>query len=366
MSTRLFEIALSFLDDIGPVTARSLVSYCGGVEAVFRESKQQLLKIPGVGEHRSKLANRDHALALAEKELELIEKFNLKTFFYLDEDYPHRLKSYQDSPILLYGKGTLNFNTDRLLAVVGTRKQTDYGRMKCEQIIEELRAAGVTIVSGLAYGIDAISHKASVKNRMPTIGVLGNGLPEIYPKSHASLVRSMLEHEGGLISQFHCHTMPDRENFPMRNKTVAYMTDATLVIESKASGGSMITANFAFHNFKELFALPGRSIDVSSEGCNKLIKANMAQLVTHGDDILKAMSWDIPQRQKAIQSTLFLELSDDEKTLVDIIRETPDIHIDQISIKSQLPNSIMISLLLHLELQGLIKQTVGKRYIMGR
>lgn len=365
MNKKLYEIALSFLVDIGPVTARNLVSYCGSAEAVFVESESQLLKIPGVGKHRAAFAKRNDALELAKDELERIEKFNINTLFYLDDDYPHRLKAYPDSPIMLYTQGDMNLNHGRMLAVVGTRKPTEYGRMKCEQIIQELRPFGVTIVSGLAYGIDSIAHRSSVANAIPTIGVLGNGLPEIYPSQNKSLTTEMIAAGGGLISQVPCHSKPDRENFPMRNKTVAYMTDATLVIESKASGGSMITANFAFHNHKELFALPGRTIDLSSEGCNKLIKANMAQLVTCGEDIIKSMFWDVNNDKKAVQTSLLLDLTDDERVLVDFIRDTPDVHIDAILINSGLTNSMLATTLLQLELRGIVKQTVGKRYILA-
>ena len=364
MSKKLYEIALSFLVDIGPVTARNLVSYCGSAEAVFTERQDLLLKIPGVGKHRASFSKRNDAIELAKDELAHIEKFNLKSLFYLDEDYPHRLKVYADSPIMLYTKGDMELNPARILAVVGTRKPTEYGRMKCEQIIQELRGTGITIVSGMAYGIDSIAHRASVANNIPTIGVLGNGLPEIYPSQNKLLATEMIEKGGGLISQVPCHTKPDRENFPMRNKTVSYMTDATLVIESKASGGSMITANFTFHNHKELFALPGRTIDVSSEGCNKLIKANMAQMVTCGEDIVKAMFWDIKSHKKAIQTSLLLELTTDEQLLVNIIQAEPQIHIDAIAIESKLSPAVLASNLLQLELRGILKQMVGKRYIL--
>ncbi len=365
MSAGLYEIALNLLKDIGPITARNLVSYCGGVEPIFRMSKNELLKIPGIGKHRSSLSGRDDALRDAEVELHQIEKYKLETYFYLDKDYSYRLKSHQDSPLILYSIGKTDFNKDRMLAVVGTRKPTEYGRMKCQQIIRDMRDSGVTIVSGLAYGIDAESHRASLSNGLATIGILGNGLPDIYPKQHRALADKMLKSNGGLISQFPCDASPDREHFPMRNKTVAYMTDATLVIESRATGGSMITANFAFHNHRELFALPGRSIDVSSEGCNKLIKANMAQLVTDGADILKSMNWDTKRSEKAIQSSLFLELSDDEQSIVNIIKESPDIHVDLLSTQSGISTALLSSFLLQLELKGLIKQSVGKRYILA-
>ena len=364
MPAGLYEIALLFLKDIGPVTVRNLVSYCGGVEAVFKEKKQYLLKIPGIGQHRSSIMDRDEALKIAEKEIELIQKNKLKTLFYLDDDFPHRLKAHADSPILLIYRGEAILNADRMLAIVGTRTPTAYGRMKCEQIIRELSSSGVTVVSGMAYGIDAAAHKASLDVGLPTIGVLGNGLPEVYPQDQHALSKNMLAKNGALISQFPCHAKPDRENFPMRNKTVAYMTDATLVIESRASGGSMITANFAFHNHRDLFALPGRSIDQTSEGCNKLIKANMAQLVTEGNDILKSMNWEKPLKS-AVQSKMLIDLGEDESKIIELIKKTPEIHIDQLTAHMQLSNSHLAAVLLQLELSGIIKQAAGKRYILA-
>lgn len=365
MSVGVYEMALNFLDKIGPVIARNLVSYCGSVPAVFHESQKNLLKIPGMGELRSTFTNREEAIERAEKELSLVEKYNLSCLFYLDEEYPSRLKAYPDSPLLLYIRGNIDLDHNRMLAVVGTRTPTDYGKMKCRQIVESLRNSGVSIVSGLAYGIDTVAHKSSLDYGLPTIAVLGNGFPDIYPAQNRSVADQIVANGGTLISQVPCQAKPDRENFPMRNKTVAYMTDATLVIESRASGGSMITANFAFHNHKELFALPGRSIDPTSEGCNKLIKANMAQLITEGEDLVKSMMWDVAIKSRGIQAQLFAELNDEEQLLVEIIREEPDIHIDTLALKSSLSNSILVSTLLQLELSGLVKQTVGKRYILS-
>lgn len=363
MGVSIHELALLFLEDIGPITVRNLVSYCGGAEAVFTEKRQHLLKIPGVGEHRSLLAGRDDALLKAEHELKLLQKYNLKAVFYLSDEYPQRLKGHPDSPILLTYTGDINLNADRMLAVVGTRTPTSYGRMKCEQLVGELTASGVTIVSGMAYGIDAIAHKASLDNGLPTIGVLGNGLPEVYPAEQRTIAKQMSGGKGALVSQFPCHAKPDREHFPMRNKTVAYMTDATLVIESRASGGSMITANFAFHNHRELFALPGRSIDQTSEGCNKLIKANMAQLIVAGSDILKSMNWEQP-KQLPKQKKLPLNLNEQDIGLVKLIEENPEIHIDALAAQSGLTNSNLAASLLQLEIDGVIKQTAGKRYML--
>jgi len=364
MSRKLHEIALSFLVDIGPVTARNLVSYCGSAQAVFEETTQRLLKIPGVGKHRAAFNDRSKALKRAESELKHLEKNNLNAHFYLDESYAERLKVYPDSPIILYTTEGVEFNHPRTLAIVGTRKPTDYGRMKCEQIVQELRKYDIAIVSGLAYGVDVIAHKTSVANGIPTIGVLGNGLPNVYPSTHNSIAKKMQSMGGGLVTQFSSEEKPDREHFPMRNKTVAYMTDATLVIESKASGGSMITANFAFHNHKDLFALPGRTIDTFSEGCNKLIKANLAQMVTCGEDIVKSMLWDI-EKPKARQAELFHDLSDEESKIINSIQASPEIHVDKLAKEVGMNNAQLAAALLQLELKGLIRQSAGKRYLLA-
>lgn len=361
MPVSIHQLALTFLDSIGPVTARNLVSYCGSAEAIFQEKKSQLLKIPGIGPFRAGLENMDEALRLAEDELSLIERHGVQTFFYLDEHYPSRLKHFPDSPLVLYGRGHVSNHRPRTLAVVGTRKPTEYGKIKCRQLINELADTDVTILSGLAYGIDAIAHQASVQVGLKTIGVLGNGLPNIYPATNRKLVEHMIAGGGGVVSQFHINAKPDRECFPMRNRTVAYMADATLVIESQASGGSMITANFAFHNNRELFALPGRTTDPTSEGCLKLIKANMAQLVTCGEDIIKAMFWDV-KKTAPKQQTLFADLEGDEKRLVDEITVTPQIHIDELADRVNLAGSKLASVLLQLELKRVIAQLPGKRF----
>ncbi len=365
MKDKIYQIALSFLTDIGAVTARKLVAYCGGADEVFKKSNTQLLKIPGIGKHRASFKNRDQALHQAEKELEIIDQNKLNVHFFLDENYPQRLKPHLDSPIIFYSRGSANLDDDRMLAVVGTRKPSSYGKAKCRQLIEDLANQNVTIVSGLAYGIDAIAHKSAVENNIKTIAVLGNGFPGIYPTAHNRLADEIVEKGGTVISQFPCFSGPDREHFPMRNRTVAYMTDGTLVIESKASGGSMITANFAFHNHKELFALPGRTIDKSSEGCNKLIKANMAQLITSGSDIIRAMFWDV-DKKNTTQSRLPLGLTEIEELLIKRIMERPEIHIDDLASSTQLNNSELATALLQLELNGVIKQAAGKRYILIR
>jgi DNA processing protein len=359
------QIALTFIPQVGSVTAKLLVSYCGGAAEVFRASKQNLLKIPGVGPQIADNISSSQPLLLAEKEMEFMDQHGVEAVFYSEEKFPIRLKQLSDAPTILYFKGSSLdlFNKNRVLAIVGTRKPTDYGKQSCEEFVEGMQPYGALIVSGLAYGVDITAHKKSVALGIPNIGVLGHGLGMIYPEDHRSVAMKMIEN-GGILSEFPHKTPPDRENFPMRNRIIAGLCDALLVVETVASGGSMISAKMATQYSRDIFAIPGRPRDVMSAGCNLLIKTDKARLVESADDLAKYLNWEKSGHPKSIQKSLFLDLSVTETLVVDTIRDNIEIPIDQLTFKTGLKPGELASLLLKLEFQGVLRSLPGKRYVL--
>ena len=361
----LYKIALKQTPQVGPVTARNLVSYCGGIRAVFEASEKNLLKIPGIGKKTVDfLKSKDgfeKGLEEAKRELEFIEKYNIQTHFYTDETYPQRLKHFTDSPILIYYKGKANLNHSRIVGVVGTRKPTPQGISICEDLIESLLPYDVLIISGLAYGVDITAHRKSVAFNIPTIGVMGHGFQTIYPQSHKKTAHQMLEN-GGLISEFTYETAIAREHFPMRNRIIAGMSDALIVVETDKMGGSMITAQIANDYNKDVFAIPGRLKDKYSKGCNHLIKTHKAALLESADDIAYVMRWSAENEGR--QTNLFVELNEVEEKVVKIIEKNDEVTIDLLSYKAQLPPSKMAAILLELEFKGMVKSLPGKKYIV--
>jgi DNA processing protein len=357
----IYQIALTLLPEIGAITARRLVSYCGGVEAVFTESIQNLRKIPGISNNAIHSIKHISVMKEAEAELKFITDQQIKTFFYLDDAYPNRLKHCADSPILLYYKGESTFNYSQVLSIVGTRQPSQSAQEICDEIIANLNHTDTLIVSGLAYGIDACAHKSALKYGISTIGVLGHGLDRIYPAVHRKLADSMM-HQGGILTEFRKGTIPERENFPQRNRIVAGMADATLVVESRERGGSLITANLAFNYNRDVLAIPGRPTDPLSQGCNLLIQRNIAQLVQSADDIKRILNWEQDNKAKAPQKQLFVELDDNDRKVVDVMKPSEDISIDEISIDCGLSMSKTAAILLNLEFKGLVKTLPGKRY----
>ena len=359
-----YQIGISLIPNVGPKTARNLISYCGGIREVFETRKKQLLRIPGIGEKTAQSILSQAFFFDAEKEIEFLERHAIQALFYLDPQYPRRLKPLPDSPILLYYKGNANLQAERIVAIVGTRKPTVNGQMICEEIVEGLQAYGVTIVSGLAFGIDICAHRKCVELGIPTVAALGHGLGRIYPTQHKKTAESMLKN-GGLISEYLSHTMPDREHFPMRNRIIAGLCDALIVVETAQKGGSMISAYLANDYNRDVFAVPGRLKDTQSKGCNHLIKSHKAALLESATDLAYVMGWEDPERQPAlVQASLFHDLSDEERSLVDLLKESPEMGIDQLIIKSQMSSSQLANLLLNLEFKGLVRLLPGKRYIL--
>lgn len=362
---KLYEIALTLVPGIGDHLGKKLVICCGSAEAVFREKKQLLAKVPRVGGKVLEALSGKNILERAEKELAFVEKFRIRTLFFLDQDYPFRLKNCIDSPVLLYYKGSADLNGSRMIGVVGTRNATEYGKTVCHKIISDLAPDKVMIVSGLAYGIDSCAHRSALDNSLQTIGVLGHGLDRIYPYQNKMLAEKMLK-SGGLLTEFMSDTNPDRENFPKRNRIIAGISDAILVVEAAEKGGALITAGIGNSYNRDVFAVPGRICDPYSVGTNQLIRRNIAALVQSADDIRYLMGWeDQGKKPDGFQKKIFLDLTEDERTLVDYLGANGSSGIDDICIQCKLSMSTTSAALLNLEFEGIVKSLPGKIYTLS-
>lgn len=360
-------IALSMLKGIGPVNARNLVAYCGGVDALFtdRHLKKTLEKVPGIGPKLIASITDKSVLREAEKELAYVRKQKLRIFFYLDADFPFRLKQCPDSPVLFYAKGDAMLDAAHMVAIVGTRTPTDQGKKLCAELVDGLASINATIVSGLAYGIDIVAHRAAVKHGISTIGCVAHGLDRLYPGEHAATAKDMMEN-GALVTELPSGSPFAPGNFPARNRIIAGLSDCTVVVESGPKGGSLITADIAGSYDREVFAYPGRPTDARSEGCNKLIQQNKAALVTSSSDVITMMEW-LPKANKApVQASLFSDLLPEEQILVDIIRAKGKINIDELCFESRMSQSKAANLLLHLEFNGVVRSMPGKMYALDR
>lgn len=362
-SSLLNKIALSIIPGIGGVLARNLVAYAGSVEGVFTESLKTLQKIPGIGEVNAHRVKDKTLFARAEEEIHFIEKNGIQPCFYTDKDYPRRLKNCPDAPILIYSKGNLNLNAEHILSIVGTRNATNYGKQVCDELIQQIaeRNYSVLIVSGLAYGIDIQAHKSAIKYGLPTVGVIAHGLDKLYPSLHTETARKMMEN-GGLVTDFPSSTKIDPSNFIRRNRIVAGLADATVVVESAEKGGALITAEIASSYNRDVFAFPGRAGDVYSKGCNQLIRNNGASLIEGIDDLEFFMGWEKELKSKPVQSSLFVELNGDEEKIVGLLREQGALFVDQISSGLTLPVSRVSALLLNLEFKNVLVAMPGKMY----
>ncbi|MCE4563314.1 DNA-protecting protein DprA [Maribellus sp. CM-23] len=358
-----YKIALSMLPGIGGILARNLVAYVGSVEGIFSSSLSALKKIPGIGEQNAQRIRNSKVLEKAEKELEYIQKHEIKTAFYTDPGYPRRLKSCVDSPILIYYKGNFNPDKQRVISIVGTRNATDYGKRMIDDLVSAFAERGydILVVSGLAYGIDIHAHRAALKNNISTVGVVAHGLDRLYPALHRETAVNMLEN-GGLLTDFPSGTKIDPQNFLKRNRIIAGLADATIVVESAEKGGALVTADIASSYNRDVFAFPGRSGDVYSKGCNQLIRNNAATLIEGIEDLEYFMGWEAAVRKEAVQSSLFVELKPEEQKVVDLLLKEKELFIDQISAEIQLPVSRVSAMLLNLEFQNVIQALPGKMY----
>lgn len=361
----LYQIGISLIPMVGPKTARSLISYCGGVREVFEASKKQLLRIPGIGEKTARSIVEQDVLFRAEREITFIEKYDIQAMFYLNKNFPTRLKNLPDSPILLFYKGNANLETERIAAIVGTRRPSSFGRRICEEIVEGLRPYGALIISGLAFGIDITAHRRCVELEIPTLGALGHGLGRMYPPQHKLTAERMIE-KGGLLSEYLSYTPPDREHFPMRNRIIAGLCDALIVIETGRKGGSMISAHLANDYNRDVFAIPGKPKETQSQGCNYLIKTHRAGLIENAEDVAYAMGWDLPgESTKVIQPSLFVTLTKEEQEIIDFLKSRQETGIDELCYGLNKRNGEMAALLLNLELKGLLLSRPGKRYLLA-
>jgi DNA processing protein len=360
----LYEIALTRVPNIGVRLAKVLIAHCRGAQAVFEESKKNLLKINGIGPRHAESISQSDTLHEAEANIKFLIDHNCQVSYYLHDDtYPQRLLQYDDAPVLLYYRGTSNLNETRTVGIVGTRKPNNYGKAQTVQIVEALQHLNVQIISGLAYGIDSIAHQSSVAHLIDNIAVMATGLDNIYPAQNRKLAQQIQEH-GCILTEFPINTRPDRENFPLRNRIIAGIADAILVMQSASKGGSLITAEYANSYHKDVFALPGRVSDDMSAGCNKLIKTNKAHLMESAQDIAYIMRWDDDSLPASKQIMLFDELSEIERSIVSYLKEHEEISIDQIHHHTQLKPSELASNLLNLEFKGVIRSLPGKKYAM--
>ena len=357
----VYKIALTQVPGIGSVLAKSLIGYCGGVEQVFQKSKSFLKKSPGVGEVLAGNIRSFTDFSVAEREVEFIRKNKVKPVFFLDKEYPFRLKNIPDCPILLYTKGNENLSPDKAIAIVGTRKMTEYGKQFVTKLVEDLVPHNVTVVSGLAYGVDIWAHKQCVKHGVDTYGVVAHGLDKIYPSIHTQVAKDMVNSNGAILTEYTSGTNPDREHFPMRNRIVAGMVDAVVVVESAASGGSLITAELANQYNRDVLAVPGNIGEKYSAGCNYLIKNHKAGIIESVTDLVKLLNWDV-NIKKQTQGQLFIELTEDEQVLVDLIRESKELGVDQLMANSGFTSSKLAMNLLELEMKNCITSLPGKRY----
>jgi DNA processing protein len=358
----LYQLALTSVPHIGPVQARLLLEHFETARDIFHSKVSLLEKIEGIGSVRAKSILHFRGFKEQEEAITLLEKAQIQALFLKDKHYPQRLLHCYDPPTLLFWKGSADLNATKTLSVIGTRNHTEYGSRMTEQLLEQLLSYNPVIVSGLAFGIDAIAHRKSIQCGLSTIGVLGHGLDTIYPYTHRTLANDMLEHGGGLLTEFRCKTLPDRHHFPARNRIVAGISDATIVIETAVRGGSMITACLAADYNRDLFAVPGRATDLKSSGCNHLIVQQRAILCQSGEDIAKALGWITEIKPATVARTLFVDLNKEEEMIYRLLPSDISKHIDVLYAESRFSSSQLASVLLSLELKGIIRSLPGKMY----
>ena len=359
----VYQLALTMVPQIGPVQARLLLQHCDIAE-IFHAKKSFLEKIEGIGPARARSIRKFNGFALAEKECAFMEKHQVQPLFLTDEHYPRRLLHCNDAPILIFLKGKANLNPSRIVSVVGTRSHTEYGKWITEKIVGELAGWDATIVSGLAYGIDAVAHRQAISSGAVTIGVLAHGLTHLYPPDHRARARDMLAGGGGLLTEFWSTAKPDKHNFPIRNRIVAGMADATIVIETDFKGGSMITAELAAGYNRDVLAVPGRINDRKSAGCNQLLHQQKATIIAQPSDIGTLLGWQRPagKDKQHVQPSLFPELTEKEQTIVNLLRQQPILAIDEINLQSGYSPGTVAALVLALELKNVVLSLPGKMY----
>ena len=356
-----YVLALQHIPNLGDASAKKLIRYAGSAEAVFKEKKSALLKIDGVGAHKLHgLFDADH-LRAAERELDFINKNEIQCLFYKDDDYPEKLKHCPDGPILIFSRGNIDLERKKIISIVGTRRATIQGTKFCEQLIEELAPLDPVIVSGFAYGVDIAAQKAAMERGLQTIGCLAHGLNQIYPQAHQKYVKK-IEENGGFFTDFWSTDVFDRNNFLKRNRIIAGLSEATLVIESAEKGGSLVTADIANSYNREVFAVPGRPSDPQSKGCNMLLKSQQAHVLTSAVDLVYMLNWQLREEAKPVQKQLFVELEEEEQLLYGFLKENGKEQLDLIALNCSIPTFKAATLLLNMELKGVVRPLPGKLF----
>lgn len=359
----LYQIALTQIEGVGVALARNLMQIVGDEEQIFKEPKRNLEKIQGISFRLINEIKSKEVMRKAEDELKFVTKNNLDLLFFTSEEYPERLTHCIDAPILLYVKGNSNLNYKKIVSIIGTRNSTPQGIDACNQFVKDLSSkfSDLLIVSGLAYGIDICAHRAAIENNVPTVAVLAHGLDRIYPAVHRKTAIEMLD-KGGLITEFPSETRPEKFNFVRRNRIVAGLSDALVVIESADKGGSLITAEIANSYYREVFAMPGRVTDTYSVGCNRLISTNRAILMQDINGFINHMGWDETVNPQPKQKELFLQLSEAEERVFKALNGNESIHVNMLAIELDVPVSELFFTLLELEMKNVVKPLPGGVY----
>lgn len=364
--SHVHHLALTFISGIGAVLSKQLISYCGSPEKVFATNKSKLLRIPNIGEVLAEqiVQQGKAALLRAEKEVEKTEKEGVTILSYLDTDYPQRLKELEDAPTILFYKGNADLNHHRIISLVGTRQATDYGRKVTEEIVSEIAKYNPLIISGLAYGIDIAAHRAALKNGLQTVGVFASGLDIIYPSVHKSTAQQM-ETQGGLLTEYPLGIKPDPRQFPERNRVVAGLSDAVIVVEAAEKGGALITADIANRYNREVFAVVGNIHNKYSAGCNLLIKKHQAHIYTSVADIIESLQWkEGEEASKITGKKLTFELDSEEQIIYNLLVRNQEMHLDELGWQSQLGVSKVAGILLTMEFRNLVKALPGKKFVL--
>lgn len=355
-------LKLQNVPNIGDVTAKKLIAHCGSPEAVFTDKRQQLLKIDGIGSYTIRGLNDAEHREAAEAEYKYIQKNHINYTYFKDADHPAYLKHCIDSPVLLFQRGTIDLKGKKIISVVGTRNITSYGTAFCEKFIEDIAPLNPIIISGFAYGVDITIQKLAVKHGLQTIGCLAHGLNQIYPKVHARYMEDV-EKNGGFYTEFWSTSRPEREHFLKRNRIIAGMSEATVVVESAEKGGSLVTADIANSYNRDVFAVPGRTEDKYSTGCNNLIKQQKAHMITSAADLIYLLDWDVEEKDtKTIQKQLFVELDSTEQAIYEYLQMDGKQLLDSIALECQLPIFKVSSTLLNMEMKGVVRPLPGKLF----
>lgn len=359
-----YTLALSYVKGVGSISIKKLLDHFGSSKTIFNSSKNELLQIPDIGNYIVSQINKEKnkVLKLADNEFQFALQNQLEILFYQDSSYPQQLKNCQDAPLILFSKGNYHLEHQKIISIVGTRNKTPYGKSFIQELIYDLQSYHPVIISGLALGCDSIAHQVALEHNLQTMGILAHGLNQLYPSKHKKMAEQMLEN-GGLLTEFSSFHRPIRENFLKRNRIIAGISQATIVVESAKKGGAMTTAKAAFDYNRDVFALPGNIQNHFSKGCNELIKNNMASLITSAEDIIQLLNWEKKtSTKKGIQKQLFVHLDETEQRIYNYLYTHDKEAVDQLALALQIPIPRLSAELLNMELKGVVRVLSGKIY----